>query len=307
LEKYPVGILKYLIIALAISALFFFLQFLLYTEKKYYRKQILTTIGVIFFLCFIYDTGADLRSHGSYNRVVLFFFMILFFFLNLIFIFFVKIFRRYPVPFIIICIGILVLINYKIKSLFSNSCYNWSQGFNDTIIDNSIGNCKIYPPKTCYYEIFHGFFDFSRIFGETCENTPNNNPSNTLDYINDKNAKIIGFPRTEKFNFFPESQYSILQHTVAKNIINMEDPKISDEIKHNVEVTINYHKSPPEVNIDLKVNQTLIKERAEIFEDYEEIVLSENVLYLFIDSLSRTNFRRKLPKLYSWLESKHYL
>jgi len=74
-----------------------------------------------------------------------------------------------------------------------------------------------------------------------------------------------------------------------------------------VEVTINYHKSPPEVNINLKVNQTLIEERAEIFKNYKDKVLSKNVLYVFIDSLSRTNFRRKLPKLYNWLESKHYL
>lgn len=139
--------------------------------------------------------------------------------------------RRHPIPFIIIVIFLVAFINYKIKKLFSNSCYNWSQGFNDTIIDNKIGKCKIYPPKTCYYEIFHGTFDFSRIFGETCKNTPNNNPGNTLDYIKDKNAKLIGFPRTEKFSFFPESKYKVLQHTVAKNIINMEDPNIDDEIK----------------------------------------------------------------------------
>jgi len=151
-------------------------------------------------------------------------------------------------------------------------------------------------------------FDFSRIFGETCENTPNNNPYNTLDFITDKKAKFIGFPRTEKFNFFPESKYRIIQQTVASRIINMEDPKIRDEVKKDVEVTINYHKSPPEVKIDLKVNQTLISERAKLWEqkNNKDRVLSKNILYLFIDSLSRTNFRRKLPKLYSWLEAKHY-
>ena len=308
LEKYPLGILKYLVIIIAISAFFYFLQFLLYIHKKNNTKQILTTVAIIFFLCFIYDTGVGLKSHGSYNRIVLFFSLFFFFILYLLYFSLIKILRKHPIPFIIVVVLLVALVNYKIKKLFENSCYNWSKGFHDTVIDNSIGNCKIYSPKTCYYEIFHGVFDFSRIFGETCENTPNNNPYNTLDFITDKKAKFIGFPRTEKFNFFPESKYRIIQQTVASRIINMEDPKISDEVKKDVEVTINYHKSPPEVKIDLKVNQTLISERAKLWEqkNNKDRVLSKNILYLFIDSLSRTNFRRKLPKLYSWLEAKHY-
>jgi len=306
LEKYPLGILKYLVIIIGISAFFYFLQFLFFFQKKNNTKQILTTAGIIFFLCFIYDTGVDLKSHGSYNRIVLLIFLILFLILYLLYFSLVKIMQRHPIPFIIIVVFLVAFINYKIKKLFSNSCYNWSQGFNDTFIDNKVGNCKIYAPKTCYYEIFNGTFDFSRIFGETCENTPNNNPRNTLDFITDKNAKYIGFPRTEKFNFFPESKYKIIQQTVANKIINMEDPKIGDEVKKDIEVTINYHKSPPEVKIDLKVDQTLINERAKLFEQNKDKVLVKNVLYLFIDSLSRTNFRRKLPKLYGWLEAKHY-
>ena len=306
LEKYPLGILKYLVIVIGISAFFYFLQFLFFVQKKNNTKQILTTVGVIFFLCFIYDTGVDLKSHGSYNRIMLFIFLLLFFILYLLYFSLMKVMRKHPLPFLILVVLLVAIINYKIKKLFENSCYNWSQGFNDTVIDNSIGNCKIYAPKTCYYEIFHGTFDFSRIFGETCENTPNNNPYNTLDFITDKSAKFIGFPRTENFNFFPESKYKIIQKTVASKIINMEDPTISDGVKKNIEVTINYHKSPPEVKIELKVNQDLIMERANIFEAYKNKVLAKNVLYLFIDSLSRTNFRRKLPKLYSWLEAKHY-
>lgn len=161
----------------------------------------------------------------------------------------------------------MVFVNNKLNSIFSNSCHNWSQGFHDTFIDNTTGNCKIYPPKICYFEILHGVFDFPKLFGETCEKIYTD-PSNLLDYIPDKSAKFIGFPRTELFKLFPDSQYTILQHSVAKNIINMEDPNISEDIKNDVEVTINYYKNPHEVNIDLKVNHTLIKERAEFFEDF---------------------------------------
>jgi len=91
-----------------------------------------------------------------------------------------------------------------------------------------------------------------------------------------------------------------------KNVVDMEDPKISKEIKDRIEVTVDYNKSPAEVKIDLKVDQNLIAQRAKVFERYKDKVLVKNVFYVFIDSLSRVNFRRKLPKLYSWLEAKHH-
>jgi len=306
LEKYSIAIIKYVILIIVASAFFFFLQILFYFQKKNNTKQFLTTLATMF-LCFIYDSGSEFNYHGSYNRIILCIFFVLFFIFYWFYLLFVKLFRKFPFPFVFISVGIAAFTNYRLKSIFSNSCHNWSQGFHDTVIDNSTGNCKIYPPKTCYFEIFHGVFDFSAIFGVTCENTPYNDPSNILDYITDKKAKFIGFPRTEKFNFFPESQYKILQHNVAKNIINMEDPNISDDVKKEVEVTINFHKNPAEINIDLKVNHTLIEERTDIFEDFKHDVLSKNVLFIFIDSLSRTNFRRKLPKFYKWIESKHHL
>lgn len=264
------------------------------------------SLASLFFLTFIYDVGSDLKSHGSYNRIILFFFMIFFTVLYLAGLGAYKLLRRFPIPFVLLTVALVYCINYRIKKIYENSCYNWSQGFSNTVIDNSEGICKIYPPQTCYFEIFHGVFDFSKVFGETCENMPNNNPRNTLDFISDKTAKIIGFPRTEKFKFFPDSQYLIIQKTVAKNIINMEDKSISKAIRDETEVTINYYKNPPEASIELKYNQTLVEERRKLFNKNKNTPLVKNVLYVFIDSLSRTNFRRKLPRLYSFLESKHY-
>lgn len=254
----------------------------------------------------MYDTGSDLSSHGSYNRIVLFFFFGIYFSLYFFIFFLFKILKKYPLPLILAIVLLGIYGNYKIKNMIKYSCNNWLQGFNDSFIDNSQGRCKIYPPKTCYFEIFHGLFDFSKYFGETCQNTPNNNPLNTLINISDKNAKILGFPRSENWNFFPDSTYGYIQKTAMKNIINMEDPKISDDIKKNIEVTVNYKKIPAEVKIDLKVNKSLINERAKIFEKYRDAVMFKNVLYVFIDSLSRVNFRRKLPKLYKWVEEKHH-
>jgi len=174
-------------------------------------------------------------------------------------------------------------------------------------MDNSRGNCKIASPKICYFEILHGVFDFSKLFAETCQNVPNDNPLNTLPNTQVQNAKIIGFPRSEKWSFFPDSTYGNIQKSAMKNVVDMEDPKLSKEIKDRIEVTVDYRKpSGKQVNIDLKVDKKLIEQRAKVFEKFKDTVLVKNVLYVFIDSLSRVNFRRKLPKLYKWMEAKHH-
>lgn len=291
-----------------VSAFFYFIQIFLYMKKIINFRQFAFTLISIIFLCFIWDTGADLAYHGSYNRIILFFFILLFYVLYYVMIYLGKLLQKFPKTIIAILIIIGFLIRFKINRSIDNSCYNWLEGFKGTIMNNKEGQCKIPPPKICYFEMFHGYPDFSRIFGETCENTPYNNPKNTLPNIDPKirNAKILGFPRSEKWNFFPDCIYGNIQKTAMGGMIDMEDPLISDKVKENVEVTLNLKKKNPEVKIDLKKNYTLINERAKIFKKYENKVHFKNVLYVFIDSISRVNFRRKLPKMWKWLEDKYH-
>jgi len=86
----------------------------------------------------------------------------------------------------------------------------------------------------------------------------------------------------------------------------MEDPNVPGKIKEKIEVTVNYKKDKPELNIDLKRDHLLVAKRAKIFKKYENKVYFKNVLYVFIDSISRVNFRRKLPKMFKWLEDKYH-
>jgi hypothetical protein len=125
--------------------------------------------------------------------------------------------------------------------------------------------------------------------------------SNNEKYLTDKSARIIGYPRTEKWDIFPSSTHGMMNKRVMKEIINMEDPRISPAVKSKIEVTTNYNMSPPEVSIDLKRDENLVKERKKIYNKFSRDVLSKNVLYLFIDSLSRVNFKIKLPKFYKWI------
>lgn len=305
LEKYPLHILKYLLYAIFVCGFLFTLQFILYFYDKSSKLQVISTIGIMIFLLFVYDTGTELKSHGAYNRIVLF---ITIFIWGLIYSVFYMIFfsiNKKPILTILIIFTIIFFSYLKIKGLVKNSCEGWEIGFKGSIINNMNSKCKVYPPKTCYYKIFDGMFDVSKLFGESCKTMPTNKWSNNEKYAPDKTAKIIGYPRTERYLIFPDSNYGNLQKKVISNLINMEDPYINHRIKDHIEVTTNYHKNPPEVTINLKYDDELVKERAKIFKQQKENVLSKNVLFIFIDSLSRTNLRRKLPKFYKWIEDKY--
>jgi hypothetical protein len=308
LAKYPISYLKYGLIIIMISAFFFFIQIYLYIKKIINFRQLAFTLISISFICFIYDTGSDFATHGSYNRIVLFFFIFIFYILYYIMVYLGKLLQKFPLTIISIILLVGFLINHKINKSVENSCYNWLEGFNGTKINNSSGNCRIPSPNICYFEIFDGVFDFSKYFGETCENTANNNPNETLMNLEPKlrNAKILGFPRSENWIFFPDSTYGNIQKLAMKEMVVMEDPIISNKIKDKIEVSVNYKKEKPEVKIDLKKDYQLIKRRKEIFKKHQNSVHFKNVLYVFIDSLSRVNFRRKLPKMWKWLEQKYH-
>jgi hypothetical protein len=305
LEKYPLHILKYLLYAVLACGFLFSLQLVLFFFGKCSKLQLITTATTIIFLCFIYDTGTDLKSHGGYNRIVLFIAMCIWAFLY--FIYFIVRFSlgRKPILTILILSTLLFFSYLKISHSLQTSCEGWEIGFKNTKINNMDSKCKIDPPGTCYFKIFDGVFDVSRVFGLTCENMPTNKWSNNEKYVADKSAKILGFPRTEKYKIFPDSNDGRLQKKVINELINMEDPKIDAKIKEEIEVTLDISKNPPIPSINLKYDQNLVNNRKKIYKKYENNVLSKNVLYIFIDSLSRTNIRRKLPKFYKWIEDKY--
>lgn len=300
--------MKYGLLIILISAFFYFVQILLFFRNKIDFRQLGFMLLSIFFLCFIYDTGSEFKSHGSYNRVILFLFIMFFSIFYMLGLYLLQLIQQYPKVIISSLLIILFMIGLKVKIAFDRSCYNWLDGFQNSKMDNRYGPCIIPPPKTCYFELFDGFFDLTKLFGETCENTPYNNPQNTLMNLSPKlqKAKILGYPRSENWKLFPDCIYGNIQKIAMEQMVDMEDPLVPQEVKDKIEVTVNYKLKKPEVKIDLKRDNELAIKRTKIFDKYRNRVHYKNVLYVFIDSLSRVNFRRKLPKLYKWMENKYH-
>ena len=223
-------LIKKMLLVLFLSALFLNLQFLVFLNNKDTKTALIIILST-FFCLFIYDTGADFDSHGAYNRLLLLFFILIWgviYLLGKVIFYFM---RRFPIitTFSLIIIGFLL--NQIKVNIVENSCEGWDKGLRGVAIDNKGETlCKIRPPKVCYFKIFDGYLDVTRLLGENCETMVSSNKlSNNIDHMLDKNARYVGYPRTEKYKYFPESQQNIYQKNVMKDLVNMEDPKISQD------------------------------------------------------------------------------
>eukprot|EP00340_Litonotus_pictus_P012828 CAMPEP_0170539214 /NCGR_PEP_ID=MMETSP0209-20121228/103787_1 /TAXON_ID=665100 ORGANISM="Litonotus pictus, Strain P1" /NCGR_SAMPLE_ID=MMETSP0209 /ASSEMBLY_ACC=CAM_ASM_000301 /LENGTH=331 /DNA_ID=CAMNT_0010841079 /DNA_START=922 /DNA_END=1914 /DNA_ORIENTATION=- len=106
------------------------------------------------------------------------------------------------------------------------------------------------------------------------------------------------------------TSYGIFQKHVLNNLINLDDPLVDSALLESTEFRLSFWDSTDtekfKAKLELKKNETLEaemqKRRAE-FNGTE--LMFNNVLVIFIDSLSRNHFRRKLPKTYKFLEDKY--
>jgi hypothetical protein len=308
LQIFTNDVVKKMLVLLFLSALCFNLQILLFLKNRESKLPFIIMCSAFFFVCFIYDTGADFDSHGGYNRLLLLLFSLVWGILFLLGKIIYSLFKKSPLITTVSLIAIIFFINGLKVKIVNSSCDTWDKGLRGVSIDNTGDTlCKIRAPKICYFEIFNGSMDITRLLRENCETMSTNKLSNNIEHMEDKNARYIGYPRSEYFSHFPESQQNIYQKTVMKKLVNMEDPKISQKVKAKIEVTTDYRQNPPQVKIDLKRDESLARTRNYKYEKNKANILTKNVIHIFVDSVSRPNFKRKMPQLHKWLEAKYLL
>ena len=90
----------------------------------------------------------------------------------------------------------------------------------------------------------------------------------------------------------------------------MDDPEVPQDIKDSIEFTIDMsspHKH--QLNVNLKKNETRAREQQILRQkilakdklEGKTDRIDKNVFILYIDNLSRANFKRRLPKVTEWL------
>ena len=202
-----------------------------------------------------------------------------------------------------IIIILYIIYNYKIPNFY---CDDWVKGLNNTSIDNDDEKygCKIKTPKYCQYKLFSSIQDYTKILGINCRIAKSNSKKNLLkktksDFIS-KKTKKFGFPYTNKglIACLDGLDTEILKEFTFTNIFDMEK-------KHDMfgepEIIVDFSKDPlGELILDVKYNDTLSKERKKL--ENKNIPYSNNIIMIYIDSISRACSMRQLNKTLTFFE-----
>ena len=198
---------------------------------------------------------------------------------------------------------------FKLKS----NCSGWIKGLNNTSLENDVTKhgCQIKIPKKCTFKILKYIQDFTKIRGKDCE-TYNNKKFKEILLKNSNSSFVrktslrIGFPLTNKdpicFKDFSEDDNAIYKY-VLDNLVDMDDESILEKyFKDKIpEIEIDFSDNGKgKLNVKVKYNKTLSDERKLLESNSEPY--SNNILLLYIDSLSRANTIRQLKKTMNFFE-----
>ena len=283
--------------------------------KKISKIHFIHIIIVNFFF-YCYSHGTDFDDHGYFNFIFYFIlvavFIIALFPLNLM-IFCFK--RSNNIKILFIYLGLylfFIILFYFYLFKFKSNCSDWTKGLNNTSLDNNSTRhgCKIQIPKICAFKIFENVQDYTKISGTDCKNFNNKYLKEKLlknshsRYIS-KKSKRIGYPLTNKvLNRCKKfSSGKCIFKYVLNNLVDMDNKKILNKYFKNkipeIQIDFSDH-DKGKLIVDIKFNKTLSDER-KLIEKVSE-PYSNNILLLYIDSLSRANAIRQLKKTMNFFE-----
>ena len=278
---------------------------------NYSSKLHIIHLVAIFSLFAIYSHDFFFWNHGMYNII---FFLLLFFF-NCCFILFLKLVifvlrikKKINIIYklFIICFFLSVY-NFKFPNFI---CDDWNKGLNNTYIENNEEKygCKIRIPKYCHYKVHYKvlskYQDLTKFLGVNCSAKSANSRKVILQtskspYIN-KNTKKFGFIKTNEgmIGCRDGLEYKFLKQYMADNLFDVDN---NFKNFSEPEIIVDFSKDfQGELSIDLKYNDSLSKERKKL--ESKTNPYSNNILILFVDSVSRASSLRQLNKTLKFFE-----
>jgi len=269
-------------------------------------KKHLIHFAIIFFVFYLYSNGITFDDHGYYN--IKFFFIISI--PILIFLSIVKFLMSINNKKIIIVYSLLsslIILEIFFSSLLD--CSDWEKGLNNTSIDNNEKEygCKIKIPKSCPYKIGKYLFDRFSVNSPKCYQRALKSREIFLKfskspYIN-KNTIHFGFPVLNKVqSLFQTKYFDVIKKYVSENLIDMNNSTLLNSLNEKKpEISIDFSNSKiGQIKVNLNFNKTLSNERKKS----EKFInpYSNNILILYIDSVSRANSIRQLKKTLKFFE-----
>ena len=289
-----------------LNSTFYFIFTLFLIHMKICSINITIVIIIIYIELVLRDHGENFQHHGKLNLFGLFSLtiigeiVILFFLLYKNLIQKKKLFLLSLITIIFSIISIIIII----KNKDDYYCKDWDKGLNNTYINNDPSKYpyKIKIPKEkCFISILGPLFDFSKILNIKWEKRSRKEKKILISDSNLKNkngVKRIGYPITvgkeEEINGIPTLYAETLYEFVKNNLVDMDDKIILGKLDKDQkpEVFVDFSNSPyGKIEININHKETLSNER-KILEKQN----SNNVLFLFLDNLSRVQFYRQYKK-----------
>ena len=295
-----------------LNSTFYFVFVLFLIHMKICSFLLLIFLILIYIELIIRDNGENFLNHGKLNFFALFSLTIVGEIVILLIVFYKYLFKKKKF-FLISLISLfffIELINIVIKNKNDYYCKDWDKSLNNSYINNdpSLYPCKINIPKNkCLINILGPLFDFSTILNIKCEKRSNKEKNILISNSNLKrNPKVkrIGYPITigkkEEINGVPNLYSETLFEFVKNNLVDMDDQKKLNKLDENQkpEMIVDFsNNSYGKLEININIKDKLSKER-KLFEKKD----SNNVLFLFMDNLSRVHFYRQYKKTKEYLK-----
>jgi hypothetical protein len=212
-------------------------------------------------------------------------------------------------------IWIIIYTNIKIRK----NCDSWYNGLNGIKIENNqnFDKCKIVHPKKCWINLLDGIFDVSRILNEDCNNFRGGEKMELLKYLSPylNATNKFGFPITTNYTWLNQSHFDRFFNNVMADVIPLDKIDINKLPKEErPEIILNFDPITQMGKIDINIykNPKLIKERKKLYDTLQkkERPKYNNILFLYIDAISRPEFLRSMKHtqnfLYKYYNSTKY-
>ena len=268
---------------------------------------------IAYFILYRKSHGYDFDDHGLYNFLgcftLLFIILLILCPMNI----FIYLYKKKKKKYLIIYVALLIsfIIFCIIMSNVYMSCADWPKGLNNTYIENDVNKygCQIKFPVYCSYHFGQYFLDLTKLQGIKCSDRHGDEKEKLLKYSQspyiNEHTKRIGYPITNKDpNYFKAHNIrNLYQEYLTKNLVDMDNlEEIKKNYKDNIpEVYTDFSVNKDgEMFINLHYNETLSKEKKKLEKNSNPY--AENIMVLYIDSLSRANAMRKLKKTMKFFE-----
>ena len=174
--------------------------------------------------------------------------------------------------------------------------------------NQTIYSCKFAEPTKCHMNIFSSILDYSNLRKINCENDRPKidkvehvwmNYLSNKDFVGDFNILAYPLTNTIDFSFSKFESEQDFANKISENINFLND--VNKMVESNSETFIIKKNDTVNIEINLKYNEEISTSRNQIIKE-KNIPKLNNILFIFIDKLSRPHFFRKMKLVSHFLE-----